>query len=139
MSSATATKAPPTPEALQRAKATAWDFLTAYTEPDPVPGATLAEYLDAAYAYAYDETHVDLVEGGPTKRHAKATGSQLIRRFFSMLPKERDFFVSIIDLRRPDVEAERREVLKELREACKDRSINAVTVLCLYDRQEGSR
>jgi transcriptional regulator with XRE-family HTH domain len=40
-----------------RGKAAAWDFLTSQ---EPVPGATLADYLDAAGAYAYDETGVDL-------------------------------------------------------------------------------
>jgi hypothetical protein len=47
-----------------RAKAAAWDFLA---DQEPVPGATLADYLDAARVYAYDETGVDLAarrEGG---------------------------------------------------------------------------
>jgi hypothetical protein len=42
-----------------RAKAAAWDFLAAHPSPDPVRGATLGEYLDAARAYARDETGVD--------------------------------------------------------------------------------
>lgn len=50
--------------ALLRAQATAWRFLLAYDHPDPVPGATLGEYMDAAYAYAHDETGTDATAGG---------------------------------------------------------------------------
>lgn len=35
-------------------KARAWDFLAAYNSPDPVPGAILGEYMDAAQTYATD-------------------------------------------------------------------------------------
>ena len=41
-----------------RAGAAAWEFLTGYDA--DVPGATLAHYLDAARAYAYDQTGYDL-------------------------------------------------------------------------------
>lgn len=37
-----------------RRKGAAQDFLDAYGRPDPVPGATLGEYLDAARTYATD-------------------------------------------------------------------------------------
>lgn len=37
-----------------RQRSAAFKFLLAYDDPDPVPGATLAEYLDAAWAYGQE-------------------------------------------------------------------------------------
>lgn len=125
----------PTAEDLQRAKAAAWDFLTGYVNPDPIPGATLGEYLDAAYAYSCDTTHVDLATHYTPQEHAKAKGAELIRRFFHMLPKEREFFVTTIDLNRRNAASEVAELAAELKQASKDRGIATMTVLALYDPQ----
>src|SRR5688572_28550074 len=104
----------PTAEELQRAKTAAWDFLRGYVNPDPVPGATLGDYLDAAYAYACDTTRVDLANHYTPQQHAKAKGAELIRRFFHMLPTEREFHVTTIDLNRRVAASEVAELAAEL-------------------------
>lgn len=130
-----AVKAPPTVEDLLRAKAAAWDFLAGYTERDAVPETPLGDFLDAAYAYAGDTTGVDL---GRVDRQSPslATGAQLVRRFFHVLPSDRPFYVVSIDLNHRDAEMERKAVLKELRDAYKDRGVARLTVLVLYDRTD---